>query len=166
MTAEMSGVLVLQVLLLLAAANGAPVIAKKLLGGRFASSIDFGVRLGDGQPVFGASKTWRGLASSLLAASVVAPVVGVEWYYGALVADFAMVGDLVSSFIKRRLGYRPSSMAPGLDQIPESHLPAIALSRFMDLTIFDIAAIVVGFWLGALILSRLLFRIGWRDRPY
>ena len=38
---------------------------------------------------------------------------------GLLVAATAMAGDLLSSFLKRRLALAPSSQAIGLDQIPE-----------------------------------------------
>ena len=37
-----------------------------------------------------------------------------------MAATMAMVGDLLSSFVKRRLKFQPSSRATGLDQIPES----------------------------------------------
>jgi CDP-archaeol synthase len=53
-------ILILQLLMLLALANGTPLIAKKIFGTGFAHPLDKGVTLADGQPLFGHSKTIRG----------------------------------------------------------------------------------------------------------
>ena len=50
-------------------------------------------------------------------------MIGLDWRIGALVAAMAMLGDLFSSFLKRRMGLAPSRQAIGLDQIPESCFP-------------------------------------------
>ena len=162
----MSFSLIIQVLILLGVSNGAPVVAKKILGPRYAWPVDFGAKLQDGHAVFGSSKTYRGLIVAVAATSLAAPAIGIDWRYGALTALLAMLGDLASSFIKRRLGHAPSSRAPGLDHIPESLLPALALSAVLDLSAGEVVAIVAGFWLGAVVLSRLAFQIGLRDHPY
>src|SRR5690242_21237914 len=96
-------VLILQTLVLLGVANGAPVIATKLLKGRFDASLDAGLRLPDGRPLFGASKTIRGLVVSVACTALAAVLLGFEWPCGAGVAVAAMAGDLASSFAKRRL---------------------------------------------------------------
>jgi hypothetical protein len=85
---------------------------------------------------------------------------------GALIAATAMIGDLLSSFLKRRMGLEPSSQCIGLDQIPESLLPLIAASFFLNLSIVEITVGTVIFFIGELALSRLLFRLHIRDRPY
>ena len=77
-----------------------------------------------------------------------------------------MVGDCVSSFLKRRVGLESSSMSLGLDQIPEALLPAIACRMYMPLGSVDIIAIMAVFFAEQLALSRLSFAIGLRDRPY
>ena len=77
-----------------------------------------------------------------------------------------MAGDLLSSFIKRRLNRPPSSRAIGLDQIPESLLPLLACHEALALTAADIGIVVAAFFAGAVILSRLLYRVGLRDEPY
>jgi hypothetical protein len=78
----------------------------------------------------------------------------------------AMAGDLFSSFVKRRLGLPPSSMALGLDQIPESLFPLLACRLLLPLTWLDIGVAVVLFFVGELVLSRILFKLHVRDRPY
>src|SRR5262245_18965643 len=116
----------LQLLVLLVVANGAAVIAKKLLGVAFARPLDGGAVFVDGQPIFGHSKTIRGIVVSLLATLMCAALMGLGWGVGILVATFAMAGDLFSSFVKRRLHFASSSMAMGLDHIPESLFPLLA----------------------------------------
>ena len=162
----MHPVTLLQLLFLLMLANGTPVIAKKILRDRFAWPLDFGVRFFDGRPLFGASKTARGVVLSLLVTTAGAPLAGLDWTIGLLVGGTAMAGDLCSSFAKRRLNLAPSSMAIGLDQIPESLFPLLACRTALSLTAIDIAAGVAAFFVGELLLSRLLFEAHIRDRPY
>jgi hypothetical protein len=83
-----------------------------------------------------------------------------------LVAFTAMIGDLLSSFVKRRLGMIESSRFTGLDQIPESFLPLLACMLLLPLTPLDVAIGTVIFFVGALALSRILFKFNVRDRPY
>ena len=159
-------VAILQLMALLTLANGAPVVAKKILGGRFALPLDFGVAFFDGRPLFGPSKTFRGILVALLSATAGAPLMGLDPVIGLTVAGAAMAGDLFSSFVKRRLNLPPSSQALGLDQIPESLLPMLACRDALSLTAVDIALGVGVFFAGELVLSRLLFRAHLRDEPY
>ncbi len=118
--------LIAQMLALLALANGTPVLVKDILGNRFARPIDGGGRFFDGRPFFGSSKTFRGIFLSILATSAVAPLIGLRWELGALVASVAMAGDLFSSFLKRRMNLPAGGRATGLDQVPESLFPLLA----------------------------------------
>ncbi|MGB3390431.1 MAG: CDP-archaeol synthase [Pseudaminobacter sp.] len=83
-----------------------------------------------------------------------------------LIGFTAMAGDMLSSFVKRRLRLAPSAMAPGLDQVPESLLPLLAVRNLLGLSILDVAVGVAAFWAGELIVSRLLYALHIRDRPY
>ena len=85
---------------------------------------------------------------------------------GLLVGSFAMAGDLASSFSKRRLNLPPSSRASGLDQVPESLFPLLACRNLLSLAAADIAVGVVIFFIGEVVLSRLLYALHLRDRPY
>ncbi len=156
----------LQSLVLLTLANGTPVVAKKIFGGRFARPLDGGLKFFDRRPLFGASKTIRGILLSILVTAAGAPLVGLQPRVGALAAAVAMAGDLLSSFVKRRLGFRPSSRAPGLDQVPESLLPLLACRHALSLTAADIALGVAVFFVGELVLSRLFYKLHLRDEPY
>jgi len=166
LSAVMQGSLLLQLLILLVVANGTAVVAKKLLGTAFGRPLDGGALFVDGQPIFGPSKTIRGIVVSVLATSICAALMGLSWEVGTLVATFAIVGDLFSSFVKRRLHLPSSSMAIGLDHIPESLFPLLASRLLLPLNILDIVAGVMIFVAGALIMSPLLFKLNLRDEPH
>lgn len=98
--------------------------------------IDFG-RSWRGKRIFGDSKTWRGLAIALVAGTLF----GLLWFYlsksgplgqvyygafdfritdpffGLYLAAGAMLGDLLNSFLKRRLGMAPGQPLWGFDQL-------------------------------------------------
>jgi CDP-diglyceride synthetase len=162
----MQWLLISKLVILLAVANGVPVIAVKLFGRYCNQPLDGGFVFIDGRPVFGRSKTIRGIILSLVAATATAPLLGFAWTSGLVVASVAMSGDLLSSFLKRRLSLPPSSRASGIDQIPECLLPTIAIRSTLGLGAFDIVSVVIIFFLGQVLLSRALFRWNIRNRPY
>ena len=157
---------IVQCLVVLTIANGMPVIAKKLLGEWLARPIDGGWLLWDRQPLFGRSKTYRGVVLAIGASTVGSLFVGLDLKTGALIGFVAMAGDLLSSFLKRRLRLASSAEAPGLDQVPESLLPLLAVRNFLGLSSWDILVGVGVFWVGELLVSRLLYIVRIRDRPY
>lgn len=158
--------IVLPLVLLLFVANATPVIVKKLLGNRLSRALDGDRAFVDGRPMFGRSKTIRGVFLAILATTAAAPLVGLTWQIGILVGSLAMTGDLFSSFVKRRLGRPPSSPVVGLDQIPESLFPLLACVRPLSLTFADIALGVAIFFIAELLVSRLLYAFNLRERPY
>jgi CDP-diglyceride synthetase len=158
--------LVIEVWLLLLIANGAPVVAKRVLGSRLAYPLDGGRNFIDGQPLLGSSKTIRGIVASILATSIGALLLGYSIQTGILFATASLSGDLVSSFIKRRLKLPPSSKASGLDQLPESILPLLLCWQALGLNIPTAAAVILLFVVGEPVLSKLLFRLKIRDHPY
>lgn len=158
--------LILQLLVLLALANFSPILAKRLLGDSFAQPLDAGFTFYDGRPIFGKSKTVRGILVSLAATSGCALLLGINAGTGAWIAAAAMAGDLISSFVKRRLALVPGAQAAGLDQIPESLLPLLLVRHLLDLTTLEIITVTVIFFVGAVVSSHVLFRLHVRDRPY
>jgi CDP-diglyceride synthetase len=158
---------VLKILLLLAIANGAPILARGLLGERLSYPIDGGRCFIDGRPLFGVSKTWRGLLAAILMTAVAADLLQISFVFGALFGALAMLGDLMTSFMKRRLGLKPSSKATGLDQILESLLPAAVAAFYLEgITLIHVVFIVALFFFLEVTLSPLLFKFGIRRRPY
>jgi CDP-archaeol synthase len=155
--------LVARLVILLFVANGAPLLARVALGTRFNRAIDGGTPFPDGRPWLGPAKTIRGAAAALCATSLAAPLLLLEWQAGALIAVGAIAGDLFSSFIKRRLGLASSSMAPGLDQIPESLFPLLASRLLLPVGWLDVLAGVTIFSLGNLAISYVLSRLHGHD---
>ena len=162
----MHSIAILQSVALLTIANGTPLIAKKIFGRHFARPLDAGVTFFDQRPLFGSSKTLRGILLSILATTASAPLVGVNPGVGTVAASAAMAGDLFSSFVKRRLNLPPSSQALGLDQVPESLFPLLACRDSLSLTANDIVLGVAIFFVGELVVSRLLYKAHLRDEPY
>jgi len=126
-------------------ANMAPVIFKrfKFLG----YPVDFNKKLGN-KPVLGKNKTYRGIFFGVLAALVIAYLQFYLYQYpffrsisfynynnwaiiGFLLGFGALLGDLVKSFIKRRMNVKPGKRFIPLDQIDYS-IGAIALFSFYD----------------------------------
>ena len=54
----------------------------------------------------------------------------------------------------------------GLDQIPKSLLPLLGARLFVPLSLLDVLVGMAIFFTGELILSRILFHLNLRDRPY
>jgi CDP-2,3-bis-(O-geranylgeranyl)-sn-glycerol synthase len=162
----MHSLVLLQLLILLTLANGSPVLSNWILGSYLAYPVDANLRFLDGHRLLGGSKTIRGLLISIAVTSASAPFLGLELRIGFIVGTTAMAGDLLSSFIKRRLGLPASSRATGLDQIPESLLPLLACRNVLSLTAIDIISTLAIFFVGEIVLSRLLFNLSLRDRPY
>ena len=158
--------LILKLLILITVANGAPVVIKKLLGRHLDYTLDGGLNAMDGRRLFGPTKTIRGVVSAVLITTLVAVLLEFEWFVGAIIGCASMAGDLFSSFIKRRLNMPPSSMALVIDQVPESLFPLLAIQYLLPITILDILVLVGIFFIGELVISRLLYRLHIRDRPY
>ncbi len=156
----------LQLLLLILVANGAPVLGHVVLRNHWAYPLDFALRFFDGRPFLGPSKTIRGVVLSLLITVLCALLIGLSPQTGLVVSGAAMFGDCLASFTKRRLGIKPESQAFGLDQVPESLFPLLALQSIYHLEFWGILITVIAFVILELVLSRLLFYWHLRKHPY
>lgn len=153
-------------LLLLLVVNGAPILAHRLLKHRYAAPVDGGRLWHDGRPLLGKSKTWRGLITGTLACALVSWLLDLGALFGALFGVVALLGDLVSSFIKRRLGLIPSARATGLDQIPESLLPVLFAAMWLNLGTVAVILTPTLFTAINIIFSPQLYRLGIRSKPH
>lgn len=91
-------------------ANAAPVI---LNGG---GPLDRGRTWIDGEPLFGDHKTVRGTISGLVV-GIIAGFILMMPLRGVLLSVGAIGGDIIVSFIKRRLKLQPGAMFPVADQM-------------------------------------------------
>ncbi len=110
----------------------APSSGAVLTGG--GTPIDFGKMAKDGRPILGPGKTWRGLIGGTLTGMALGAIFNIlalyvldkpEWSFGEwgdaipllfFLAFGSMVGDLLGSFLKRRLGKEKGSKFPIMDQ--------------------------------------------------
>ena len=155
-----------EALVLLLVANGTPVLAGKFLGEYAGWPLDFNYIAADGKPLLGKSKTLRGILLAICATAATAEIFGLGWLLGALFGTFSMLGDLVSSFTKRRLGMPSGSQAPGLDQVPEALLPLAACAVPLGLQWYEVLVATGLFWLLELQLSRVLYSLHIRKNPW
>jgi CDP-2,3-bis-(O-geranylgeranyl)-sn-glycerol synthase len=105
--------------------------AAVLFGG--GKPMDFGLRLKDGQRLLGDGKTWRGFAGGIFSGMLIGGIQHVSvWLVGEndflfgsspqavlplfLLPCGALLGDILGSFIKRRVGMARGAKTPGLDQ--------------------------------------------------
>ncbi len=125
--------------------NALPPLVSMFCGDRWNMPLDGGRVWRDQQPLFGPHKTIRGILSSLLGGSIVAPLIGVVWWVGALASLLAMSGDLLSSFIKRRRTLKSGTEIVVLDQFFESLFPTLFLGQVLNLSWEQIASIQILF---------------------
>jgi len=112
-------------------ANMAPVIVRKINFLNF--PIDFNKERGN-KAIFGRNKTWRGLFFGLLFAIVISYIQHIFYkngiFIGLSLIDYsnwlligfllgfgAIMGDLIESFVKRRLNYEPGKPFVPWDQM-------------------------------------------------
>jgi len=156
----------LELFVMLVLANGTPVVAAALLKKRWSAPVDGGRLWSDGRPVFGDSKTWRGVVSGALACALFALLTGLGFVFGLLFGLFALAGDMLSSFIKRRRGMASSARAVGLDQIPEALLPMLLAMWWLPVSLWMLLVVVAFFTLANIVGSPLLYRLGIRRQTH
>ena len=149
-----------KVILFLLWVNGLPPLANMIWGERFNRPVDGGRLWFDGRPILGSHKTIRGLLISILGGAAVSPILGLSWKVTAIAAFLAMAGDMLTSFIKRRLGFSPSRQVPGLDQLPETLLPLTIYAGTLRLQWFQVLILAAVFLVLDLLFTRLVRNAG------
>lgn len=101
-------------------ANMVPPLAAKWWP-KWKTPVDRGLSWG-GQRLLGDHKTWRGLVVGSLSAEIIYLVTqkmggGFPWWWGGLVGLGSLTGDMVKSFIKRRMGIKSGKSWFPWDQI-------------------------------------------------
>ena len=109
------------------AANASAMLFGMILKSK--TPLDLGIILPDKQPLLGKGKTWKGTASGIIVGTIAAGIIYAlfpsetraiaENYLiaGFLISLGAILGDMLGSFIKRRLLIKPGSPSPILDQL-------------------------------------------------
>ena len=139
-----------QVLILLSLANGSPVIAKRIFGAKCAAPVDGNTPFIDGRPLFGPSKTIRGIVVSLVVTALGAILLGLHFWIGLLVAGASMAGVLVLELFEAPNPPRPQQQGNWTHQLPKSLFPLLACQPLLSLTAIDIAVGCAVFFCGAI----------------
>ncbi|MEN8258316.1 MAG: CDP-archaeol synthase [Thermodesulfobacteriota bacterium] len=149
--------------------NLLPPLAHLLFGKRFSWPLDGGLLFFDNQALFGSHKTIRGVVASVLGGVVASFPLGMPLWLAALAALSAMVGDLLSSFIKRRLHKTPGSSIFVLDQIFEGFFPLLLINWFSPLHWWQFILVLLVFtplaYLGACFWQYISFHPHHEDYP-
>ena len=136
---------VIRIALFLIWANFLPALTKILLRRRFNRTLDNGLKWFDNRPIFGSHKTIRGILASLVGSTAVFPLLGVSWKVAMTAAMLAMVGDLTTSFIKRRLNLHSGQDIWVLDHFLESFFPVLYLRPYFQLSWFQVFWVLILF---------------------
>jgi|TARA_B100001121_G_scaffold21369_1_gene16620 CDP-2,3-bis-(O-geranylgeranyl)-sn-glycerol synthase len=156
----------LELFVMLVLANGMPVVVAKLCRGAWDWPIDGNRHWPDGRPVLGPSKTWRGLVSGALSSALFSAWVGLGFLFGLAFGLLGLLGDMASSFVKRRLGLASSARALWLDQLPEAALPMAVAVLWLPVAVWDATLVVLLFALSNIFFSPILHRLGIRKHPH
>lgn len=148
-------------------ANAAPV----LLGG--GAPLDMGRKFLDGRRVLGEGKTVRGFACGLVVGTIVGLLQGIArpplreyLLLGFLLALGALLGDLASSFIKRRLGIERGGAAPGLDQL-SFVVVALILASPVKVPPWQVIAVILIITPPIHLATNFIgYKLGLKGRPY
>ncbi|MBI5635377.1 CDP-2,3-bis-(O-geranylgeranyl)-sn-glycerol synthase [Candidatus Micrarchaeota archaeon] len=152
--------------------NSTPVV----LGG--GKPLDLGKTLWDGRRVFGASKTIRGLLSALVVGTFVSiplslfpqflPGFSLEQKITVafLVSLGAMIGDLIGSFSKRRLGFGEGESFIVTDQLLFLAVALLLSSTYVKIGLYDIVALVVVTFVLHVLFNQIAHRLGLKKVPW
>lgn len=166
-------------------ANASPVVANKIpLINKFKTPLDFG-KTYRGKQLFGKNKSWRGLLTGILVATIT--VLAQKWLFdqsawlqnnislvdyhtvslwlGPLLGAGALLGDAVESFFKRQFDVPPGEPWFPFDQI-DYIIGGILLSSLVAPLPPLVNVTILLVWFGMhLLWSYIGFVLGLKDKP-
>lgn len=129
--------------------NLTPLLLAFFFHRKWDGPLDRGRKFSDGEALFGSHKTLRGVVGGVLAGLILGPFLGFPWHVGLGCGVLSMLGDLLSSFVKRRIGLEAGKVVPGLDQVFEGGLPLLVLAPHYSLNMLQMLTYLGIFGLGA-----------------
>lgn len=155
-------------------ANATPVVAVKIIGR--STPLDMGLRAWDGRRILGDGKTVEGLLSGTAFGTLFGLLMfNLTEVFRSPVEPFllsigAMAGDVLGSFIKRRIGVERGGPMPVLDQ-----LGFLVFSLLFSFSVYGVphwfrADVAVALMVTTILLhlstNYLAYVLGLKDRPY
>jgi hypothetical protein len=162
-------ILFIKLLFLIWFINFAPPLLVVVFDTKWSAPVDGGYLLPDGRPLFGKHKTVRGILAGIIAGGAIGLALSFPLWLGLATGLLSMSGDLVTSFVKRRLSFTSGSTAPGLDQILEGLLPFVLIAPYYSLSagyVF-LFCLVFGFgaYFGSVFLKKVLLEKPFESYP-
>ena len=132
--------------------------------------VDFGKSFLDGRPIFGKNKTLKGLFLGMLSGTVVGLVESFLFaysiFFGFLLASGALFGDLMGSFLKRRMGLPPGTLLPVVDQLGFV-IGAIVFSYPLEMLSWKIVLLVFTITFPLHLLTNFIaYKMGFKTNPW
>jgi hypothetical protein len=155
-------ILFIKLLILLWFVNFAPPFLVVVFNSKYSLPIDGGHLLPDGRPLFGRNKTVRGVLAGIITGGFLGLALGFPVWLSLGAGGLSMLGDLLSSFLKRRFALVSGYAVPGLDQIPEGLLPFVLIAPYYSLSMQYVLlfglVFGIGAWYGSAFLKGVLLR--------
>jgi CDP-2,3-bis-(O-geranylgeranyl)-sn-glycerol synthase len=167
-------------------ANGAPILAARIPKIRnWNARIDFG-KMFHGRPLLGSHKTWRGLVSGMVLATVILWLQQVVAEFSNLSVHFvggidypalptlllgplfglgALGGDAIESFFKRRHGTESGGSWPPFDQLDYVIGAVLVSLPFVILTLRQYILIFIIWFCMHLLGTYVGWRVGLKEKP-
>ncbi len=148
-------------------ANMAPVFVRRI---PWNAPMDFGFSLG-GIRLFGANKTWKGFVAGIVLALMAGLAMAVVYWpfafspllWSLLAGSGALIGDVIKSFFKRRVGIKPGAPWIPFDQLDYS-VGALALGSFVFFPGWlNAVFIVIISVFGHIVINQVGYYLGIRD---
>jgi hypothetical protein len=128
--------------------------------GKWNAPVDRDMKFRDGQPFLGNHKTVRGVIGGILSGGAGALILNLPLWVGMWTGILSMAGDILNSFIKRRLGKTEGQEFLVMDQFLEGALPLAVLVILAQISliggIFLLLIFVVTAHAGARFLNQVL----------
>nr|HDN00542.1 CDP-archaeol synthase [Deltaproteobacteria bacterium] len=154
------------ILIFLGWSNFLPILGRVVFKKYLSTPLDLGYRWIDNNYLLGPHKTWRGLIVSIIGTGLASHFTPFGLILGLKLATFSMSGDLISSFVKRRIGLKSGSRSFLLDQGLESFLPLWILKDSLFICWTEIILIVSSFILLEITLSPIFYMLHIRRNPH
>jgi CDP-2,3-bis-(O-geranylgeranyl)-sn-glycerol synthase len=127
--------------------------------------LDGGVKWLDGKPFLGGNKTTKGTIFGILIGSIIG-ILQKNFYGGFLQAFGAISGDIISSFLKRRINIEPGASLPILDQL-DFIIFAVALSFPIQIIKWETALVIIIVTLPLHYISNIIaYLLGLKKEPW
>ena len=158
-------IIYIKITFLLWSINLAPVLLAFFFEEKWNTPVDRGIFFFDGKPFLGSHKTIRGVAGGIMAGLFFGFLATIPLGTAVLTGIMSMAGDMLTSFIKRRLKIGEGKDFPVVDQLFEGLFPFIVLVPAFSLSFVWSFSLITFFIITAYLGSQFLTHV-LRAKPF